>query len=78
MKCYEFYPPQYMREIEGAESGDLQCVFCKRGKDYVMLVKEGSSDEKYTKKQCIRDYKMFLKKLKESPNIAKKLTKGKT
>ena len=76
-KCYEFFPPQYMREIENTEDDVKQCVYCQQGKDYVMVIMEDKKEIKYTKKDCIRDYKMFLKKLKETPNIAEKLAKNK-
>lgn len=73
-KCYSYFPPQYMREIEGAENTeDLQCIYCKSGKDYVMILKDDQSEQKYTKKQCIKDYKEFINKLRQTPNIAKKL-----
>jgi len=77
-KCYEFFPPQYMCEIENTEDDVKQCIYCQQGKDYVMvLIEEDKKEIKYTKKDCIRDYKMFLKKLKETPNIAEKLAKNK-
>jgi len=77
-KCYSYFPPQYMREIEGAKIGDFQCIYCERGKDYVTIIKDDNSgEEKYTKKQCISDYKLFLKKLKESSNVAEKIAKRK-
>lgn len=73
-KCYSYFPPQYMREIEGAESvDDLQCVYCKSDKDYVMVQIDNGSEQKYTKKQCIKEYKEFINKLRQTPNIAKKL-----
>lgn len=74
-RCYHFYPPQYMREIEGVEEDVKQCVYCQQGKDYVMIMKEDGSEQRYTQKQCIKDYKRFLKQLKETPNIAEKLAK---
>jgi len=73
-RCYDMFPPQYMREIkEGVNV--FQCVFCQHGKNYVMIMKEDGSEEKYTKVKCIKEYKMFLKQLKETPNIAEKLAK---
>jgi hypothetical protein len=77
VRCFSLFPPQYMRELEGVAVDVTQCVFCQHGKDYVMIMKEDGSEEKYTKKQCIKDYKMFLKQLKETPNIAEKLAKNK-
>ena len=76
VKCYNYFPPQYMREIEGVEEEVYQCVYCKLGKDYVMVLMEDKKEIKYTKEQCIRDYKMFLKKLKETESIAEKLAKN--
>lgn len=77
IKCYDMFPPQYMREIEGVEEKIFQCVFCQVGKNYVTIMKEDNTEEKYTKAKCIKEYKMFLKQLKETPNIAEKLAKNK-
>ena len=75
VKCYDMFPPQFMHELDGVSEEVSQCVFCKQGKDYVMIRKDDGSEEKYTKKECKRDYVMLLKKLKETPNIAEKLAK---
>ena len=76
-KCFSIFPPQYMRELEGVEEEVYQCVYCKLGKDYVMVLMEDGKEIKYMKSSCIKDYKMFLRQLKETPNIAEKLAKNK-
>lgn len=72
--CNNFYPPQYVYNIDG-EKDAKKCIFCKIGKDYVTLLKDDGREVKYTKKECIKDYGMFLKKLKETPGIAEKIAK---
>ena len=73
-KCYEVFPPQFCVPIETAQNPEIQqCVFCDREVNEIQL-KGGTG--KYTKKQCVKEYKVFLRQLKEKSNIAKLLTKG--
>lgn len=73
-KCFEVFPPQFCVPIERAQNpDDQQCTFCARGKNEIQL--KGNTG-KYTKKQCVKDYKIFLRQLKEKKQIAPLLTKG--
>ena len=81
-KCYQFYPPDFMRDIEGTEGTpdqeDRQCVFCMLDKNVINFTGKNGKEEQYSKKQCQNDYKKFLKELKSKTNIAKVLAKGST
>ena len=68
-KCKQFIEPNIMFDINKDEQ---ICVFCKLGKDTVTVQKEGK-DILYTKKQAVRNYDVFLKQLKDSPSVKKKL-----
>ena len=81
-KCYNFFPPDFMRDIEGndgtPDQEDKQCLFCMLDKKVISFTGKNKKEEQYTKKQCIKDYKLFLKELKSKGDIAKALAKGKT
>lgn len=67
VKCFEFFPPQYMIQLPSEEEVILECVFCTTGKNEVTVVEDATNrEEKYTKQQCIEDYKIMLKMMKES------------
>jgi hypothetical protein len=75
VKCFEYLPPTFCIEIpnteENRDEAILECVFCNTGKTEVTLVENDSGgkllrEEKYTKTQCIEDYKTMLKMMKES------------
>jgi hypothetical protein len=51
----------------------VQCVFCEKNVDHIDM-KDGS---KYTKVQCINEYKKLVAMLSEKKGIAEKLIKGK-
>jgi wyosine [tRNA(Phe)-imidazoG37] synthetase (radical SAM superfamily) len=54
-----------------AQLGDYLCVFCHRDTD---LVYYGENNEHVIgRKEIVEEYKIFMKKLKESPNVAKAL-----
>jgi len=68
-KCQSLLPPDFLFDI--TEEGGKECWFCRTGKSK-LSTKPG---ENYTKEQCIKDYDIFLKKLKEKPKIAEYLAK---
>lgn len=76
-KCFQYFPPNFMREIPESKEGDLQCIFCMVGKDELTYDTDKGKTGTYTKKQCVEDYKIFLKKIKEKPKIARTLAKQK-
>lgn len=75
-KCKDFFPPNYTELIpEGKANREGQfpqhCVFCKDGVDFVMREdshNSGKFNTKYTKEECIRDYKAFVEKMKHVAN----------
>lgn len=76
VKCNEFFSPNYTDIIEGSErdsKGEYpqQCVFCKMELTEVERETEHNSGEfvKYTKEQCIKDYKIFMQKFAKSKNV---------
>lgn len=81
IKCDKMFPPQFVNSID--EINDVfRCIFCEQniteieiesGKD---LEGKPLPQNMYKKEQVVKDYEIFLKKLKEHTNIAKLLTKG--
>jgi wyosine [tRNA(Phe)-imidazoG37] synthetase (radical SAM superfamily) len=61
--CNEFFPPEFMMEQE-------KCMYCDSGVDIVNLKNENGELEVYHKRQCIEDYKLFMKKLRSRPGVA--------
>ena len=64
VKCGKVLPPDLMVDVD--KSGldgiiPMRCIFCEQN-----ITEFGGS----TKEQHIKDYDIFLKKLKESKNIA--------
>lgn len=74
-RCEKYFPPQFLVQMltmpDDPEA--LQCIYCSENITEITLDK----GRKYTKEQCIKDYEIFLKKLKEKKNIADVLQKGK-
>jgi hypothetical protein len=79
VKCNGLFPPQLMKQIDGAAIDIQQCVFCFVGKDSITLpVKEGMV-KSYTRQEAKEDYVKFLKMLKEklkNEEDLKKFLKG--
>ena len=64
-KCTAFFPPDFMT--------DEECLFCEGGMDTVNLKNDKGVVEKYYKRQCVEDYKLFMRKLKQMPGVANAL-----
>jgi hypothetical protein len=82
VKCNDFFPPNYTEIIEDSEpmfDGNYpqECIFCRLGIDEVERESEKDSGQyvKYTKKECLEDYKKFLRKVKDSKNVKDILNK---
>ena len=82
VKCDEFFPPNYTEIVENSlpdEKGDYPqlCVFCRLGVNEVERETEHDSGQyiPYTREECLRDYKNFLKKIKKSKNVKDILNK---
>jgi len=76
--CGEFLHPDFcvVKEIRGDEV--ISCVFCHLDKKELTIEDDnGKMLKTVTKDQCIRDYKMYLKRLLDNPVISKILVKDK-
>jgi len=75
VKCQFFFPPNYTEVIPNqpkiAETDEYpqHCVFCKNDITEVEIEDPKRGWMKYTKVQCLSDYKNFLKKVKESQKV---------
>ena len=70
MKCTAFFPPEFMADNE-------KCLYCESGTDTINLRNDKGVVEKYYKRQCIEDYKLFMRKLEKMPGVAEALAKRK-
>jgi hypothetical protein len=57
-----------MMDKEPMKDGNMpqQCVFCELNINHVEVDLGGNKFRKYTKEECITDYKKFLRKMKET------------
>ena len=56
--------------IVNEETEELQCVFCKIGKPVITIVdKKTKKETKLKKEDAIKDYKIYINKLYEKPNV---------
>ena len=65
--------------VEKEVRGDLikSCLFCHLNKNTLTIVDDNDNIiRKVTKEQCVSDYIRFLRKLSETPKIAKLLVKN--
>jgi wyosine [tRNA(Phe)-imidazoG37] synthetase (radical SAM superfamily) len=69
LSCNEFFPPEFMHSKE-------KCLYCEVGKDSVNIKNKNGVIEKYYKKQCVEDYKLFMRKLRDSQGVARALAKN--
>ncbi len=64
--CQEFFPPEFMVD-------EKKCLYCEGGSNTVYVTNENNERSAYSKKQCTKDYKLFLKELKKMPGVANAL-----
>ena len=80
VQCEDFYAPHFMVDLEveeGQKDLPQKCSFCYLDKTEVTMVNnETGLEEKISKKEAAKRYKIFMKKLKETPNIAELLKKA--
>jgi hypothetical protein len=85
IRCNEFFPPNYTEVVPGSSPDPLnnneypqECVFCAQKIDKVERETSHNSGEYtfYTKEECIKDYKEFLAKVKDSQNVKDILKKS--
>jgi hypothetical protein len=76
VKCNDFFPPNYTDVIENSKP-DYEgkypqiCIFCNLMVSEVDRETEHNSGKyvAYTKKECVKDYADFMKKLKDSKKV---------
>ena len=77
VQCEDYFAPHFMVDIEGSEEVQ-KCAFCYLDKADVTVVNdETKQEEKISKKEATKRYKIFLKKLREQRGIADILSKAK-
>lgn len=76
--CGEFFPPEFtiLKERKG-EIDIHNCYFCEKGVNIVDGQDENGQSFTYTKKECVKDYKKFIKELRTTPGVAEALAKNK-
>ncbi len=70
-KCEKYLPPQFLVQMLTMPDDQeaLQCIYCDQNINEI-TIKKDTGIVKYTKKQCIKDYEIFIKKLKENKKIS--------
>jgi len=61
-KCADMLPPNFCTPIVNTE--DYMCLFCDQEISEITLKKD-TGIEKYTKKQCLKDYQEFMNYMKD-------------
>jgi hypothetical protein len=62
-KCTDLLPPNFCTPT-GIED-DFLCVFCRNEITEITTNQKDGSTQKYTKKQCVKDYQKLLNYMKE-------------
>ena len=72
VKCLGVFPPEFSSLIPVTDlKGDQphRCLFCEMDIKAI-TVEKGNGREQYTREQCIKDYDVFLKKVKEKRSVS--------
>ena len=78
VQCEGFFPPHFMIDMEKIENPPQKCAYCHLDKSEVTMVNDDTGkEEKVSKKEAQKRYKIFLKRLYESKNIQDVLGKAK-
>jgi hypothetical protein len=80
-KCKEFFPPNYTEIVENSEPDGMtgqypqHCIFCKLGVEHVERETSPNSGQfiKYTRNECLQDYKSFIEKMAKSAKSKEKI-----
>ena len=74
VQCEEFFSPNFMVDLEEKKDPPQKCAFCYLDRKEVTLVNDETKEEEViSKKEAAKRYRILLRKLKESKNIAKLL-----
>jgi len=76
VKCNEFLHPDYF-VIEDIRGDSVKvCTFCHTNRKVLTIENEdGTIQEKVTKEQAIRNYKIYIDNLRSNPKIAEVISK---
>lgn len=66
VKCNSFLPPNLIET-------NMKCIFCNIGSNYIDF-----KGVRYRKEDAVREYQMFLNKVKEKNSILKDVALGKS
>ena len=70
VQCEDMFPPHFMIDMEETQDPPQKCAYCYLDKKEVTMVNdETGREEKVTKKDAVKRYEIFLKKLYQSKNI---------
>jgi len=66
--CGKYFGPNYC-VIVNEQNGDLQCVFCYKGKDEIVEVDKSGKEHKVTKQYAEEAYRRYIKELYNSRKV---------
>ena len=69
-KCKDFFPPDFMVDLDGKVQ---QCLFCKKETKVLTFTKKNGIIKKYTKQECIDDYKKLTRMIVDKPGMKDKI-----
>ena len=76
-KCNQFLPPGFIHN-ENPETGEPLkgnlCIFCIKGKDKLPY----DGNKQVVKSELMKEYQIFLRRVKDDNQILKDVAKGKT
>ena len=79
VQCEGMFPPHFMVDLEKKKDPPQKCAYCYLDKKEVTMVNdETGKEEKVSKKEAIKRYNIFLKRLYETKNIQDVLQKQKS
>jgi hypothetical protein len=64
------FPPHFSSVIDDklGVTQAHQCIYCEMGINEITMEKQPGVTVKYTRAECLKDYDIFLKKVKEEQN----------
>jgi len=75
-KCNTFLPPGYVHEVDPETNVALACPTCEFCLKDIKVIRYGEGKQ-VTKKELEKEYKLFIRKLKEDSSVLKNIVEGK-
>lgn len=76
VQCEDFFPPHFMVDLEEVKDPPQKCAFCYLDKKEVTMVDdETGKEEKISKEEAKKKYKLLIKRLYQSKNIQEVLNR---